>query len=69
MTTNKPLANEVRALRLKHGLSTNDAAALIGCSTRAWVSWESGQRNMPISKYMLAVMVFEQFSPTPAGSL
>ena len=50
MTTNKPLANEVRALRLKHGLSTNDAAALIGCSNRAWVSWESGQRNMPISK-------------------
>lgn len=66
--SNSPAPSEVRALRAKHGLSTSEAAILIGCSNRAWVSWESGQRNMPQSKYMLASMLFEQFSPTPEGA-
>jgi DNA-binding transcriptional regulator YiaG len=64
--SNSPPPPQIKELRAKHGLSTQNAAMLIGCSTRAWLSWESGQRNMPVSKYMLAVMVFEQFSPTPA---
>lgn len=41
-----PTPDEVRAARLRFGLTQEAAAALIGYKRRAWQDWEGGQRRM-----------------------
>lgn len=41
-----PRPDEIRAARLKAGLTQQEAAALIGYTLRAWESWEGGKRGM-----------------------
>jgi putative transcriptional regulator len=44
MTSPKP--EEIRAERLRLGLSQTEAGAVIYASLRAWQEWEAGNRRM-----------------------
>lgn len=50
----KVTPEQIRAARLKSGLTQQEAAALIGYTYRAWQSWEAGERGMRRA-------LFEQF--------
>lgn len=41
-----PTPDEIRAVRTAAGLTQQQAAALIHCTTRGWEDWEGGQRKM-----------------------
>jgi putative transcriptional regulator len=43
---NTPTPAEIRKARDGAGLTQAEAAALINCSLRAWIKWESGERAM-----------------------
>lgn len=44
--TNKPTKEDVREARSEAGLTQQQAAFLIGYSTRAWQEWEAGRNPM-----------------------
>lgn len=56
MKQKSPTAAEIRAARIKSGLTQTAAAALIGYTKRAWQDWEAGKRGM---RHMLFEL-FEQ---------
>lgn len=41
-----PDPSEIKAARLKIGLSPKEAAALVHCAARTWQQWETGDRRM-----------------------
>lgn len=47
-------AAEIKALRLKLGLSQGEIAARIGCRRSTWNEWESGKRS-PSAPYLRAL--------------
>lgn len=48
-----PDKTEVRAAREAAGLTQAQAAAMIHCSLRAWIKWESGERPMHAAMWEL----------------
>lgn len=45
---------ELKALRLKHGLTQNNLAAILGCDVFRVQAWEQG-RNKPRLRYQIAL--------------
>ena len=48
-----PKPTTIRNLRLKLGVTQEEAAALVMASARTWRAWEAGFRNMPAAKWHL----------------
>lgn len=46
MRCERPTPAQIRAAREAAGLSTAEAADLVGNTARAWQMWESGERGM-----------------------
>ena len=52
-TVSGPTANAVKTLRVRAGLTQEQAAREISATRRAWQEWEAGRRNMPPAKWEL----------------
>jgi len=50
---NVPTPDEIRDLRLEHVLKPSQAAALVHRSTRAWLQYEQGVRQMDAAAWEL----------------
>lgn len=48
-----PTRDKIIAMRQAAGMSTKEAAALVGMAVRAWQRWESGDRQMHVSDWNL----------------
>ena len=48
-----PSPADIRAARLRAGLTQAQAGEIIGAKRRAWQEWEGGRRNMPAAKWEL----------------
>ena len=48
-----PSPHEIRAARLRAGLTQAQAAALVGVQPRAWRYWEGGGRKMTAAVWEL----------------
>jgi DNA-binding transcriptional regulator YiaG len=44
--TDRPIASDIKAIRLYFGHTQRHAAELVHTSTRAWQQWEAGDRRM-----------------------
>ena len=51
-----PTPEEIKALRLRFGLTQTEAALLVHVKIRAWQWWESGQRKMPVGLWELLLI-------------
>jgi DNA-binding transcriptional regulator YiaG len=50
----------LRAIRLEHGLTQEQTAALLCVSTRTVERWEAGQKNCPPGVLKLAQMILNK---------